>query len=178
MRMPKRPPEFSSLISQVAQEGWHNILGKVRGPTYQGKYLHWDELLRRASPEGLSYEQWWVGLKLNRDSQRKVVPLRDVRGHASSFTLPEVAQKLLHEITQRASGSMGASDKVANPETRDRYLIRNLMEEGITSSLIEGAATTRDQAKQMLKTQRKPKNLGEQMVLNNYRAMQEIIDLG
>jgi Fic family protein len=52
------------------------------------------------------------------------------------------------------------------------------MEEGITSSILEGASTTRQHAKEMLRSKRKPKDVDEQMVVNNYMAMQHIIDLG
>jgi Fic family protein len=150
----------------------------VPEPTYQGKYLHWDEVRHRAAPSGLTTKEWWLGLKWNRMSHYKRVPLKDVVGTPFVFATPEETQRLLYEITQRASGSMGAPDQVTNAETRNRYLVRNLMEEGITSSLIEGASTTREQAKEMLRSKRKPKDEGEQMVLNNYSAMQHIIDLG
>ncbi len=48
------------------------------------------------------------------------------------------------------------------------------MEEAITSSQIEGAATTRVVAKEMLRSGRQPRNIGEQMIKNNYLAMQRI----
>jgi Fic family protein len=49
------------------------------------------------------------------------------------------------------------------------------MEEAIASSQLEGAATTRKLAKQMLESNRKPRNSGEQMIVNNYSAMQWIV---
>jgi Fic family protein len=50
------------------------------------------------------------------------------------------------------------------------------MEEAIASSILEGAATTRKAAKEMLRRRRKPRNNAEQMVLNNYEAMQYILE--
>jgi Fic family protein len=49
-----------------------------------------------------------------------------------------------------------------------------LIEEAITSSQLEGAVTTRQVAKEMIRTGRTPRDRSEQMVLNNYRAMQHI----
>jgi Fic family protein len=51
------------------------------------------------------------------------------------------------------------------------------MEEAITSSQMEGAATTRDVAKAMIRRRRAPRDRSEQMILNNYRTMQRIREL-
>jgi Fic family protein len=48
------------------------------------------------------------------------------------------------------------------------------MEEAITSSQLEGANTTRKEAKRMLQEGRKPRNIDERMIMNNYRAMKTI----
>ena len=48
------------------------------------------------------------------------------------------------------------------------------MEEAIASSQMEGAVTTRKEAKQMLRSQREPKNTSEKMILNNYLAMKQV----
>ena len=53
-------------------------------------------------------------------------------------------------------------------------MVRSLVEEAISSSQIEGAATTRVVAKEMLRTGRKPRDRSEQMIFNNYEAMQVI----
>lgn len=49
------------------------------------------------------------------------------------------------------------------------------MKEAIASSQLEGAATTRKVAKEMLENNRKPSNSSEQMILNNYQAMKWIV---
>jgi Fic family protein len=52
-----------------------------------------------------------------------------------------------------------------------------LIEEAINSSQLEGASTTRDVAKEMIRQDRKPEDKSEQMILNNYYAMQFIRDI-
>jgi Fic family protein len=52
-----------------------------------------------------------------------------------------------------------------------------LIEEAITSSQLEGAATTRQDAKEMLRTGREPRDHSERMILNNYFAMSRIREL-
>ena len=64
------------------------------------------------------------------------------------------------------------AEPIANPNTRDTYLINSLMEEAINSSQLEGAATTRQVAKEMIRKNRAPRNRSEQMIFNNYYAMQ------
>ena len=55
---------------------------------------------------------------------------------------------------------------------RDRIIISSLMEEAIATSQIEGAATTRKVAKEMLRTKRRPRDRSEQMIVNSYRTIQ------
>lgn len=52
--------------------------------------------------------------------------------------------------------------------------MRSLMEEAMTSSQLEGAATTTQVAKEMLRSGRPPQDYGERMIVNNYRAMTEL----
>ena len=178
MRKPKHPPNLSA---PIGQSGFFDLVGLVdelRSRPDDGKYLHWDQLRHRPSPKDVTHEVWWSALKFIRMSQARPIPLTDVSGKRFSVGAPEQAQELLYEITQRASGTIGASEQVTNPETRDLYLIRSLMQEGITSSIIEGASTTIPEAKEMLRAGREPRDQGERMVLNNYSTMRFIIDQG
>jgi Fic family protein len=84
--------------------------------------------------------------------------------------------RLLHEIDLGAGGNIGMPDPIANPQTRSQYVMRSLFQEAITSSQLEGAATTRAVAKEMLRTGRPPRTRGERMILNNYLTMQRIAD--
>src|SRR3546814_15184935 len=54
------------------------------------------------------------------------------------------------------------------------YLMRSLIEEAMTSSQLEGASTTRQIAKEMLGTGRKPRDRSEQMIFNTYAMMQSL----
>ena len=145
-------------------------LGTIK-PTIRGKYLHWSELKRRDPPENLNHDLWWLGLKMARAQSKKVIPLKDARGRNFSFCLPDIVMEMLHKIDGQATGRIAMPDQVTNPETRARYIVSSLMEEAIKSSQLEGASTTRKIASNMLRSGRKPKNKDEQMILNNYIAM-------
>lgn len=85
-----------------------------------------------------------------------------------------MVQEYLHRFDMNLGGNL-QGDTVIPSEDKDRYLISSLMEEAIASSQLEGAATTRKVAKEMLENNRKPRNHSEQMILNNYEAMKWIV---
>lgn len=62
--------------------------------------------------------------------------------------------------------------------TPDRwaYLQDSLLEEAVASSQVEGAATTTEVAREMLRTGRMPRNESERMIVNNLRAIQHVSD--
>lgn len=107
----------------------------------------------------------------------KKIPLKDKAGRPFQFGVPDLVQAELHDIDVSADRSIGVPEPITNPQTRDKYLIRSLIEEAITSSQLEGAVTTRELAKEMIRTGRPPRDTSEQMILNNYLTMQRIAEL-
>ena len=141
------------------------------------RYLHWDETRHRRPPFELTREQWWVGIKLTRAALSKLVPLTDRQGTPFQFCMPDLALRRLHFIDQNMSGQIAISEEVTNAATRDRYIVNSLIEEAITSSQLEGAATTRQVAKDMIKSGRSPRDKSERMILNNFEAMRRVSEL-
>jgi Fic family protein len=175
MRKPALPPPQDGLWQKFGEQAFE-VLGKVIEPTVRGRYLHWDKLRRLEPPEGLTSHEWWFGLKVLRAQSRRI-PLVDVSGSPFRFNLPDPLPECLHHVDSLARGVIQQPEPVTNPETRDRYLVRSLIEESITSSQLEGASTTREVAKEMIREGRKPRDRSERMILNNYRTMQHILEL-
>ena len=150
------------------------ILECVGFPTVQKGYPHWEELRFRRPPSGLNHEEWWMGLKVRRQAVSRFIPLQDSKGQYFKFNLPNIVSDLLHQIDRGGGTGVEIPDAIKNPNQRDRYIMRSLMEEAITSSQLEGAATTRDVAKKMLAEGRKPKDQGERMIMNNFLTIQKI----
>ena len=176
MKRPAAPAPFRTLLERHSDRLPALVAHGVR-PTVDGRYLHWDALRRRDPPTGLTRAEWWTGVKLSRVGLSRRLPLRDVRGRPFSFMLPDGVQEALHRIDSRAHGRIGIGDEAVNRETRDRFIIDSLIREAITSSQLEGAATTRAAATRMLRTGRPPRTRGERMILNNYRAMQAVREM-
>ena len=156
-----------------------DIMGKAKSIMQEAnnRYLYWDNFKYLKFPEGVPKEVAWHLLKLNRTFQLSSFPLRNRKGDNFKFWLPNAAQKALHRIDLGLGGRLGLDDSIMSKSAKQKYVISSLMEEAIASSQLEGAATTRNVAKNLLKTGRKPANHHEKMILNNYLTMQRILEL-
>ncbi|WP_406698979.1 Fic family protein [Singulisphaera sp. Ch08] len=177
MKTPTTPPSLSKLLKGIGPDNLLQLLAKVAEPTVSGEYLHWDKLRHRTPPFDLSLREWWLGLKLQRGTQAKPIALSDNCGTPFSFNLADPIPEKLHEIDLKAGGAVQMPEPVVNPESRNSYIVRSLMEEAITSSQLEGAATTREVAKEMIRRGITPRDRSEQMILNNFQTMERIIQV-
>lgn len=175
MKIPKKPiPKIDDIAEKCTDFAHlHRIL--ACGPTGpDDRYLHWENLEHYTPPDSLSHEQWWLGLKTARGGLYKTIPLDDVHGRPFRFCTPDPALSYLHRIDQALAGNVGIPEEARTRDAQHRYLVRSLIEEAITSSQLEGAATTRKVAREMIRTGRPPVDSFERMILNNYQTMMEV----
>lgn len=170
-----KPPELHALLKDLGPQTFLRLVD-VGATLPDGRYLHWDDLRRREPPEGLTVEQWWAGMRLARHQSSRTTDLVDMHGIPFSYSLVDPILKSLHNLDLRATGRSAAPAAVLNRSTRNRYKVRGLIEEALSSSQLEGASTTRVVAKQMLRSGRKPRDRSERMIFNNYRAISYIKD--
>ena len=164
------PPSFETLLRKLETSAWRlAVLPLLEHARREKRYLHWNDVRHRPAPEGATPEQWWLALKMARQSQE--LPLRDGHGRPFGFCQPPELLEALHRIDLKAGGRVGGAEAVINHQMRDRHLITSLQEEAIASSQLEGAATTRDVARNLIRSGRPPRNPGEQMILNNFQTM-------
>jgi len=176
MNIPLPPPSEAIVLSSIEP----NRLLKVfvnSNPLVDGKYLHWDELKHRTPPSDLTLEEWWVTIRMARIGQSNPLHLLNKNGAPFVLTTPEPVLIDLHHIDRDAAGEIRASAEINTSTYRDRYVLHSLIEEAITSSQLEGAATTRKVAESMLREKRKPRDRSERMIFNNYAAMEMIREL-
>lgn len=136
---------------------------------YNRRYLHWDELRHEA--EGDRAVNTWAVMKYLRNSTINVV---HVCGLDLKYNVLPDFQEQLHNLDRDPITSV-VFDATGDMDMR-RYAISSLMEEAIASSQIDGASTIRQNAKKMLRAQKKPKNIDERMICNNYLVMENIKD--
>jgi Fic family protein len=170
-------PEYTELVAKLGGERLPEAIRVAMAARELDEYPHWDKLRRRKPPGGSSVEEWWLGVKALRAADRRPIPLQDANGAGFAYNLPDLVLRHLHRIDQRCGGEV-AMDEVVTSERQagQRFLVNSLMEEAIRSSQLEGAATSRKIAKEMLRTGRDPKDRSERMIFNNYRALQFMRD--
>lgn len=177
MQRPVEAPRFESILqSTLAQDpaALSRVFAVTSEVDAKGRYLHWDTLRHRPPPEGLTPEQWWLGIKLARRNAYRPLPLRDMRGQPFQYCLPDIVHEGLHWLDRYAAGSIQAEPAMADAERQKTFLIRSLIEESINSSQLEGASTTQNVAREMIRQGREPRDRSERMIVNNYVAMQFI----
>lgn len=186
MKKPDEPPSLAGMLQRAAKSGrLTTILAAAPDIADPAGYPHWEKLRRQPAPEGLSHEEWWLSVKMLRVARQQAIPLRDRAGRLFHYSVPGHVAELLHHI-DRGAGNLDdaalllgeSAAPVVNEQTRNQYLMRSLLEEAFTSSRLEGAVTTREIAKQLVRNGLKPRNNSERMVANNYRTMQRIVELG
>lgn len=131
---------------------------------------YWDSVKHKKCPVGYTPTQLWTFVKASRlKNSMKVWEKYDV-----SLSLTNVMQKMCHEFDMFWGGSWGADSTIDN-NNKEQYLVSSLMEEAIYSSQMEGAATTRKVAKEMLKKKMTPRDKSQQMIHNNYQTIRFIV---
>lgn len=173
MKLPVPPPPLDTLL-QAHRGDLARIFALRIGPEVEGVYEPWDHVRYLTPPEGLTREQWWVGIKLARQSLSRRLPLREKNAQAFSVALTDSLQRRLFLVARDAAGALRGTETLPSDDSRDRYLVRSLIEEAMTSSQLEGAATTTLVAKEMLQTGRAPRDYGERMIVNNFNTMREL----
>lgn len=167
MRIPATPPALDLLLKGNAAR-----LSALFAAVHRGEpYLHWDDVRRRPPPTGLRHEEYWLVLKLRRSGE--ALPLVSTDGKPFSFA-PAACLELLHRIDRAAGQRVETLERHAFPVAPERFLASSLAEEAISSSQLEGAATTRQVAKEMLRSGRRPATSGERMIFNNFQAMERL----
>ena len=136
------------------------------------EYEYWDKVKYKNIPESCSsVEELWTRVKASRITNT----VYTWEKYAVAFGLTNQMQRMCHEFDMNFGGSWG-NNAVLSHENREQYLISSLMEEAIFSSQMEGAATTRKVAKEMLRKKITPRDRSQQMIANNYQTIRFIVD--
>lgn len=171
--MIQRPPQADAQKNikalLIRQEGLDDDYLALIDKIYEG-YEYWDDVKYKRCPKGVSNEDLWIQVKLSRLLSNVEV----WKKYSISFALTNKMQRMCHEFDMNFGGSWGA-DSIIPEESKERCLVSSLMEEAIYSSMIEGAATTRKEAKEMLRKKITPRDKSHQMIFNNYQTINFIV---
>ncbi len=153
-------------ISELIEQNYHLFLNH-KATDEKGRYVYWDKIKHKY---GKHADKIWAAIKINRLLSMRQIAL--TQQHEFQFCVPDTMQALLHFIDKTANTYHIQS--MISPH--DQHILR--MEEAITSAQMEGAATTRKIAKELItKRPDKPRDDYEKMIINNHRLMQKVHEL-
>lgn len=164
-------PKISESLSEKAIHWYTRSDVRVAVEKINDDYLYWSDAKYRPLPDGMSAEELWAVVKFS----RRVHQVFEWPKYHITVSVTNFMQRVCHDLDMNFGGSWG-SGSLLPEEGRERYLISSLMEEAISSSQMEGASTTRRVAKDMLRRNQSPKDRSQQMILNNYRAIQYLVE--
>lgn len=133
------------------------------------KYYYWDDIKYRKDVPFESPIENWTLLKTYRISKYQEITFGT---YSFKYFQSEYISKNLHDFDLKLMG--GLQQNPILPLDRIEFFKNSLLEEAVASSQVEGAATTTEVARDMLKTGRIPRNESEQMIFNNLRAIEYI----
>lgn len=178
MKKPESPPSRNI----TTQEEREKVFSIIESPELLSKifniekdYPYWEKFKQKSKHLNVTPSTLWKFAKIQRDRNTYRLKISDVQGFEFKYNSSAgKIQERLHQFDLHLGGIL-KGNKIIPDTDKERFLISSLMEEAIASSQLEGAATTREVAKNMLRAKRKPKNHSEKMILNNYLTIQEII---
>ncbi|MCL1973977.1 MAG: Fic family protein, partial [Bacteroidetes bacterium] len=153
------------------QEIANNAFAEIR--EINADYPYWDKVKYIKTASNIDNRILWFALQYVRRSTETSL---DFGKYEFCFNVTDEMLELLHYFDMNIGGNL-TGEQIIPSENKNAYLISSIMEEAIASSQMEGAATTRKVAKDMLLKNEKPKSKGQHMILNNYLTINYIKEL-
>src|ERR1700741_51666 len=139
----------------------------------RGCYPYWEEFKQKVKKKfEVAPEKLWFFLQHQRRSSSYTFFLSGNAQFRFKYNLNSYIQKQLHLFDMYGGGIIGGD--FLPQENKNKLLVSSLMEEAIYSSILEGAVSTREKAKEMLLKEKTPGSIDEQMILNNYKTIQHL----
>ena len=179
IRTPQPLVGLFSLMPTENPESFLSLMNKYKVTDNKGRYHHWNEFQWRVDKDD-DQQLAWLATKIARKAvSRQLARLQAKDQSCFSYCIPNSLLAQLHPIDTMAGGGYKLSNSnflVSSEAEKNQYLVKSLiMEEAITSSQLEGASTTRKVAKKILENSLKPKNKSQQMIVNNFLLMKEVL---
>ena len=137
---------------------------------FNREYYHWEQLKYKTDDENTRRKIWML-MKMARGANAKPIKIGPIKG---SYSLTSDLLEDLFALERSLSGYIEYHGKeVGDPRMR-YYSVSSFVEEAISSSILEGAAVTRTDAKRMIRKNKPPVSIDERMIINNLLAMENL----
>ncbi len=165
-------PDVFEEISKKSPEKLRDYISYHKPLDGKGRYLPFDEFRYRVKKD-LDVTIAWSLTKLSRSSQYvNLLPAGEPTGLCNLMLTPLIQKTISYTDRNATTAVLEKMSRKIGEKQHFEYLINDLIEdEAISSSQLEGAATTTLVAKDMLKRKRKPRTSDEKMILGNYKMM-------
>ena len=151
---------IKALMGETSEEA-NDLVEKINE-----KYEYWDKVKYKPMPQEYTAQLLWSHVKASRALGSKIVWSK----YKIKLFVTNKMQRMCHDFDM-IFGSFWESNTTPLENEKMRYLASSLMEEAIFSSQMEGAATTRAVAKEMLQKGGTPRDKSQQMIFNNYQTI-------
>ncbi len=167
----ERPPKIE--LSQLFELFTNPLPDEMRKMVEDANvnYDYWTKVKYQRCPAPFTSHDLWTAIGAARLMHDQEV----WKEYGVHFGLTNEMQRQCHELDLYFGGAWGMNDVIQDAH-KERYLVSSLMEEAISSSQMEGAATTRKVAKEMLRNKISPKDKSQQMIHNNYQTIRFIVE--
>ena len=179
MKKPELPPNSritSDNMQDVINFLTNNAPAMSQLNDIEKQHLYWEDFKYRVKKLGAAPELLWVLAKMQRQQTVTKINICNTPGFSFQYKSTAKILKHLHNFDLNLGGILDGGGTIVPADEKNKYLISSIMEEAIASSQLEGAVTTREVAKEMLRTQRKPRNMSEKMIMNNYLTIKKVIE--
>lgn len=138
--------------------------------TYLEKYLPRKDIIHRL-PVSLPISKVWPELQKARRKKSENLPLLTIDDAPFWWVLTESISSQADEVI-----SLARREIVFDRPEYEEAFREAVLDEAVYSSVIEGAFTTKKEAREFIHEGRAPKNKSEQMVKNNYEALTYVLE--
>lgn len=177
MPLPQTSPTQAALAAEFAAldvERQVALITDANPLDDRGRYLAWDQVRYREPPAGLTLRQYWFGVAMARRVSARTLPLLGRGGQPFWYSNAPPVLEALDRLDRAQRNHVLGNETLMTNAARKRWLQQGLMDESIQSSRLEGANTSRQLAREMLRDGRPPRDKSERMIANNYAAMQTV----
>lgn len=140
------------------------------------KFTHQDYLSKEEIgyrlPNDLALEELWQEVIKFRKQKSEILPFNDQNNQNFWCLLTPALQRKIYEIDSSGKDSLY---RVVKKEIEQELIKDSLIEEALYSSVIEGAFSTMKRLRELVEKEKEPVDINDWMVLNNYHAMQFIL---
>ncbi len=159
------------LFSRYAEDS--QVRRAVQAADTRKHYLHWSRFRHISARTSLPVEKVWALVKWKRAALARELPFRSRSGRPIQVVVTDPLRSALRRIDLHQD-LLDAGLPGGNSPDSETYSRRAFLEEAFFSSRIEGADTTREVARELLRSGRPARSRSEQMIVNSFRALTEL----